>query len=117
MPNPQTKTADPLARISGGIRKEMPGGNPCEDTTKIGASIQAKPNWGERNPLARWAHRAFQSALDRGLVKREPCEVCGDPNTEFHHYPDKYDQPLTGQHLCRLHHRREHSRLRREGKQ
>lgn len=70
-------------------------------------------NWGKRNPLARWAHRAFESALKRGLVERQPCEECGEPDTEFHHFPDRYDEPLTGRHLCRRHHRKEHARLRR----
>ena len=70
--------------------------------------------WDKRNPLARWAHRAFESALRRGLVERKPCEVCGDAKTEFHHDPAHYDQPLNGRHLCRLHHRQEHARLHAE---
>lgn len=68
--------------------------------------------WRARNPLAHWAHKAFESALKRGLVERKPCEVCGDPKTDFHHDPDAYDQPLRGRHLCRLHHVHEHRRLR-----
>lgn len=72
-------------------------------------------NWGKRNPLARWAHRAFESALRRGLVERQPCEECGDPNTEFHHFPDRYHEPLTGKHLCRRCHCAEHVRLRKAG--
>ena len=111
------ETRKPTLAGVGSEKTEKQGSNSKVDLIKSQNAGQAKPNWNDRNPLARWAHRAFQSALDRGIVERKPCEVCGDPNTEFHHYPDKYDQPLTGQHLCRLHHRREHARLRREGKQ
>ncbi|AKI00553.1 hypothetical protein IMCC20628_01846 [Hoeflea sp. IMCC20628] len=114
MRNSEMETADPLARIGGNVLGKL-GSKSEMDNSKSGETGQEKPNWSDRNPLARWAHRAFQSALDRGLVTRKPCEVCGDPKTEFHHFPDKYDQPLTGQHLCRLHHRREHARLRSEG--
>lgn len=76
---------------------------------------EMQDNWGKRNPLARWAHRCFESALRRGLVERLPCEECGDPDTEFHHYPDRYHEPLSGRHFCRRHHKAEHLRLRREG--
>lgn len=83
--------------------------------TDISGQKDERQDWGKRNPLARWAHRAFESALRRGLVERKPCEACGDPQTEFHHYPDRYHEPLTGKHLCRSCHRAEHARLRKAG--
>ncbi|TIR21925.1 MAG: hypothetical protein E5X33_12040 [Mesorhizobium sp.] len=78
-----------------------------------GNSPQAR--WRARDPLARWAHVAVQSALKRGLLVRQPCQVCADPQTDFHHDPQHYDQPLRGTWLCRRHHRAEHRRLRQEG--
>lgn len=76
---------------------------------------QAKqPNWSATHPLERWAHRAFESALRRGLVHRQPCESCGADKSEFHHFPDRYHEPLTGRHLCRKCHKAEHKRLRCE---
>ncbi|MCV2871590.1 hypothetical protein OEZ71_04705 [Defluviimonas sp. WL0050] len=63
--------------------------------------------WRERNPKADWAHAATRSAINRGLIERKPCEVCGDPETDAHH-PD-YDRPLTVRFLCRKHHKQEHS--------
>ncbi len=67
--------------------------------------------WQERNPQKRWAHNALRSGLRRGLVQRQPCEVCGDQNTEAHH-PD-YDRPLEVVWLCRAHHKAEHAQVRR----
>jgi hypothetical protein len=69
---------------------------------------QAK--WRERNPKAAWAHSCLQSALRRGLIERQPCAVCGSPDTDAHH-PD-YSKPADVMWLCRLHHKAEHRRLR-----
>jgi hypothetical protein len=41
-------------------------------------------------------------ALNNGRLTRQPCEVCGHPETEFHH--DDYTKPLMIRHLCRKHH-------------
>lgn len=49
------------------------------------------------------AHGAVQRALKSGELVRQPCEVCGNPDSEAHH--DDYEKPLEVQWLCRLHHR------------
>ena len=67
--------------------------------------------WRERNPVAYWAHMATRSALKRGLLTKQPCEVCGNPKSEAHH--DDYLRPLTVRWLCRLHHKATHARGRR----
>lgn len=77
--------------------------------------ISPQRRWNKAHPLARWAHSALRSALKKGLIEQEPCEVCGDPNSEAHHDPNAYDRPLDVTWLCRLHHKREHKRLRKEG--
>jgi len=69
--------------------------------------------WRERNPLAYWAHSATRSAIRRGLITPQPCEICGKP-AEAHH-PD-HANPLRVQWLCRLHHKRLHAQLRKGGK-
>ena len=69
---------------------------------------QAK--WRERNPQKVWAHVALHSAIKRGLVVPQPCEVCGVEPAEAHH-PD-YHRPMDVRWFCRLHHKAEH---RREG--
>ena len=46
--------------------------------------------------------------LRRGLLSREPCEVCGE-EAEMHH--DDYDKPLEVRWLCRVHHLAHHSNI------
>lgn len=69
-------------------------------------SSQAK--WNLANPKAMWAHQALRSALNKGLIERGVCEVCGDPDVDGHH--DDYDKPMVVRWLCRKHHREAHSK-------
>jgi hypothetical protein len=48
------------------------------------------------------ARAAAQKAVRDGVLKRGPCEDCGDPDTEAHH--DDYSRPLDVRWLCRRHH-------------
>lgn len=41
--------------------------------------------------------------VKRGLVKKEPCRVCGSLKSQSHH-PD-YSKPLEVIWLCRFHHK------------
>lgn len=83
------------------------GGEPAELTAKP-ASRQSR--WQSENPKAAWAWQCYRSALKRGLVRREPCEICGAEKTDAPH--EIYDEPLRVRHLCRRHHRRLHARER-----
>ena len=47
--------------------------------------------------------------IERGIIQRRPCEVCGDKNGQGHH-PD-YSKPLEVIWLCQNHHSAEHKRL------
>ena len=69
------------------------------------SKYEAQRRWKERNPLATWAHAATRSAIRRGLIEPQPCEVCGDKG-EAHH-PDHRD-PLAVIWLCRRHHKAAH---------
>jgi len=40
--------------------------------------------------------------LKRGKIKKEPCVICGDNNSEAHH--NDYTKPLKVVWLCREHH-------------
>ncbi|TPJ85552.1 hypothetical protein FJ434_16505 [Mesorhizobium sp. B2-5-13] len=68
--------------------------------------------WRAANPLAIWAHAALRSAINRGLIQKEPCEVCGASEVDGHH--EDYGKPMEVRWLCRLHHKGEHKRLRCE---
>lgn len=52
------------------------------------------------------AQRVLQYAVQRGIILREPCEVCGEIKTEAHH-PD-YAKPLDVMWLCSHHHKTWH---------
>jgi hypothetical protein len=48
--------------------------------------------WRERRPVAARAHATTRSPIQRGLLTRELCEVCGHENAEAHH-PEYAPQP------------------------
>lgn len=70
------------------------------------AAIQASTN---RDPLKVWARKATHSALNWGLIRRQPCEVCGAPKSDAHH--EDYRNPLVVRWLCRQHHMEAHHPL------
>lgn len=65
------------------------------------------------NPQKVWAWACLRSAIRRGLVKRQPCEVCGSEPADGHH--EDYDRPADVRWLCRRHHRELHARAGKAG--
>lgn len=59
--------------------------------------------------LKKEAGHLLDAGIKGGLIKREPCEVCGLEKSEGHHYD--YTKPLFVQWLCRKHHIEEHMKL------
>lgn len=99
------ETAAPSAKGNGGI------GNVSHRKTSLsGDTPQAR--WKADHPKETWAHSALRSALKRGLIDKEPCEVCGASDVDGHH--DDYDRPMDVHWLCRLHHKAEHRRMKCE---
>ena len=74
--------------------------------------FERQARWREKNPVKRWAHMATASALRRGLLERQPCEVCGAEPTDAHH--DDYERPMKVRWLCRKHHKEAHRALKTE---
>lgn len=60
----------------------------------------------ESNKKQIQARNKVQYALRTGKLTKQPCRVCGDPNSQAHH-PD-YDKPLEVVWLCHDHHMDEH---------
>jgi hypothetical protein len=77
------------------------------------AKFPAQAKWRSDNPEKVWAQRALRSAIKAGLVRQQPCHVCGDPDAEAHHHD--YSKPADVVWLCRKHHKAAHRQLRAEG--
>lgn len=60
----------------------------------------------QRYPEKIKAREAVSRAVKSGKLKRLPCEVCGDQNSQAHH--EDYSRPLDVVWLCRKHHRQRH---------
>ncbi|TIQ84444.1 MAG: hypothetical protein E5X38_25300 [Mesorhizobium sp.] len=81
--------------------------------------LTPQKRWAERNPLKRWCHLATNQAIKKGILKRLPCAICGDPKTDAHHPiesdPEAYSKPLHGLvFYCRRHHQEAHRRMKCE---
>jgi len=55
-----------------------------------------------RNRQKHSARTTINEAIRNGSLKRQPCEKCGNPNAEIHHYT--YADPYAIQWLCKKHH-------------
>ncbi len=58
----------------------------------------------EHERLRNRAHHAVQEALYKGVLKRQPCEVCGDAIGVTHAHHEDYTKPLDVLWLCNQHH-------------
>ena len=67
----------------------------------------AVANWGVTYPERLKSKNILQRAVASGVVKKQPCFVCGESTTEAHH-PD-YSAPLDVVWLCKRHHEQVHS--------
>lgn len=95
------------------------GGELRDSTTPKGLPLRwcpachsaAKRKWRSAHPGANRAHHIVARAIAKGVLKREPCVICGDMRSEFHH-TEGYAAALTGIFLCRVHHRQAHRKPR-----
>ena len=62
--------------------------------------------WRKRNPEKLKAQQKVHYAVATGKLKRQPCEMCGNPKSEAHH--EDYSKPLVVRHLCHLEHMKQH---------
>lgn len=61
------------------------------------------------------ARRALRTALDSGVMIRNPCVVCGERKSHGHH--EDYSRPLDVVWLCTKHHAERHREIRLRAKQ
>lgn len=72
---------------------------------------KTRPNHSQLSPEARKKAntRAYtKEYIRRGYIKKQPCLVCGNKNSEAHH--ENYDKPLEIIWLCRAHHLELHNK-------
>ena len=70
---------------------------------------ESRRKWNEKNKDKIFAQRMVEHRVESGIIKRLPCEVCGDEKSQAHH-PD-YSKPLDVIWLCQTHHKQLHIRL------
>jgi len=70
------------------------------------ATYKRNAAWRELNRDKARVHTAFHKGLRAGLIKPQPCWVCGE-RAEAHH-PD-YNEPLLVVWLCKPHHKQAHA--------
>lgn len=58
------------------------------------------------NPEKIKAHLVLHRALRNGKICKEPCQICGNENSQAHH--PNYLLPLFVKWLCPSHHKKEH---------
>ena len=58
--------------------------------------------WRRNNPRKYGAYKAVWTALRRGQLQKQPCEICGKERVDAHH--PNYAHPLEVRWLCRKHH-------------
>lgn len=71
--------------------------------------LQYAKNARKRNPLKIRARNIIDKMIVSGVLKRLPCEICGDKNSQAHHYD--YSKPLDVTWLCFKHHREAHGQI------
>jgi len=74
---------------------------------RIARNVVRQRAYRENNREKYIARERAGRALEKGIIKRSPCEVCGiDKRIEMHH--EDYSKPLEVVFLCSLHHKRVH---------
>lgn len=70
-------------------------------------SPEQRAEYRKKYPIKIKAHKAVETAVRRGDLLKQPCEVCGSDNSMAHH--DDYAKPLEVRWLCQVHHKEWHS--------
>ena len=69
---------------------------------------KSEKKWKKKNRLKIRVEQVLHRAIEAGLLKRKPCEICGNEKSVAHH--PSYDRPLEVVFLCHIHHRKYHYR-------
>ena len=72
------------------------------------AAIRYQRKRRKKFPEKYIAYCAVNNAVRDGRLKKQPCEKCGNPETQAHH--EDYSKPLDVRWLCRKSHLEEHDK-------
>lgn len=62
-----------------------------------------KRDWSKKNKQKRNAHNKVKRAIEKGILTKQPCGICGSiDGVEAHH--EDYNKPLDVKWLCSYHH-------------
>ena len=75
-----------------------------------GKEVHKKSNdkWIKNNKKKQQAHIKVRKAIERGILIKQPCEICGREDRVHAHHCD-YDKPLDVMWLCPICHRAWHN--------
>lgn len=88
----------------------------CTRCVRLGRIRRGKPQLTprtEHRKLTESARQKVAKAIKAGRLVRQPCEVCGNPQTHGHHRD--YSKPLEVQWLCGVHHKAAHKEMAARG--
>ena len=67
---------------------------------------KSEERWKKTHKIAIKAERILNRAIQKGIIKRQPCVICGEKKVVAH-CPD-YQKPIEVVFLCPVHHRNLH---------
>jgi hypothetical protein len=103
--NPRASGKATGAKIAGDNLHKKP--NTADSAGKAPSRQKA---WREANPARYLAHLYIQHAKRLGVIRPQPCAICGATRVDAHH--DDYAKPGEVVWLCRRHHTQLHARRR-----
>lgn len=78
----------------------------CQRPERKKKALEYQRRRRNRFPEKNKARAMVTRRIRSGTLKRQPCEICGNPNSQAHH--DDYSRPLDVRWLCFKHHREAH---------
>ena len=69
---------------------------------------ESKVKYNRCNPNKIKSHKKLSTAIRSGKLTRLPCQVCGEPRTDAHHWSYLEEHVLDVHWLCPKHHREVH---------
>lgn len=112
--NPKGKQKTTCSKCGNPVENSRKGQRYCKNC-HAEHMRNSRPKHSELKPEARKKANArayLKTYMRRGKIKKEPCEVCKDPNSEAHHAD--YNKPLEVRWLCRKHHLELHENIKND---